>query len=104
MQNVRKVCAFFCATGLLLLTSCGGPRDQIVGKWQAQGEAGVVWEFSKNGVVRTGNTSGRYSFGDRGRIKIQTPSATFVYELAIKDDTMTWKDPSGARIELKRAP
>ncbi len=93
------------AAVLSLTAACGGPRDRILGKWKAEESANaMVWEFSKNGVVEAGNTSGRYSFGDGSRLKIQTRSATFVYELQFEDDTMIWKEPNGTRTKLKRLP
>ena len=90
---------------LLLMPACDRPRDRIVGKWKVQDDASAtVWEFSPNGAVKAGNTAGKYTFGDRRRLKIQTPSATFVYEIELKNDTMIWREPSGARTELKRVP
>lgn len=97
--------ALWCAAFLLCLTACEQSRKRIVGKWQAADNAnGMIWDFSPNGAVKVGDTAGRYTFGDRGRLKIETPSATFVYELDLKGDTMIWKDPKGARMELKRIP
>lgn len=87
------------------MTSCDHKRKGIVGKWQAaENPTAMVWDFSPKGAVKVGDTAGRYTFGDRGRLKIETPSATFVYELDLKGDTMVWKDPAGARMELKRIP
>ena len=87
----------------IALEGCNRPQDRIVGKWKMQNDA-TVWEFSKNGAVTNGNISGKYSFGDRGRMKIQTAAATFVYEVEFNDDGMAWKDPNGSRMELKRVP
>ena len=85
--------------------SCNRPQDRIVGKWKVQSDTGAtVWEFSPNGTVTTGNTTGRYTFGDRSRLKIQTRSATFVYELQLKDDSMIWREANGSRTELTRVP
>lgn len=90
---------------LLLMPACDRTRDRIVGKWKVQNDASaMVWEFASDGAVKAGNTVGKYTFGDRSRLKIQTPSATFVYEIELKDDTMIWREPSGARTELKRVP
>ena len=94
------------ALSLLLffsIASCDNRKQQIIGKWQVEGGANpIVWEFSPNGAVRTGSTLGRYTFGDRGRLKIQTQFATFVYELELATDRMIWKEPNGSRTELKR--
>lgn len=87
----------------VLLQSCDSPRKQIVGKWLVEGETReVVWEFHPNGSVTTAEAPGRYTFGSGNRLKIQTPSAIFIYELEIHGDRMTWKDSSGAKTELTR--
>lgn len=89
----------------LTLSGCDQSQDRIVGKWKVQSDASAtVWDFSKNGAVTAGNISGKYTFGDRRRLKIQTQSATFVYEIEFKDDAMIWKDPNGSRTELRRVP
>ena len=88
---------------LFAVAACDSPRDRIAGKWEVQGSSTpTVWEFSKNGAVKSGNISGKYSFGSSTRLKIQTQFATFTYESEIKGDTMTWTDPKGARTELKK--
>ena len=88
------------------LFACDGPADRIVGKWQPSGSASGAgaWEFSKNGAVKTPTGTGKYSFGDRKRLKIQTQFATFVYEVEISGDTMKWRDPNGSTTELTRVP
>ena len=102
---IARITALFGAGILLVAAACDRPQDRIVGKWKVQNDASAtVWEFSPNGAVKAGNTAGKYTFGDRSRLKIQTPSATFVYEIELKDDTMIWREPSGARTELKRVP
>lgn len=86
-----------------VLSSCNGPSNQIIGKWKVIGDSSdVVWDFARDGRVSMGDTAGRYSFGDGGRIKIQTPRATFVHQLEFADDHMIWKDPNGTRTELAR--
>jgi hypothetical protein len=88
---------------LVAITSCQSPRDRIVGKWKVDGASDtMLWEFSKNGAVKNGNMTGRYTFGDRNRLKIQTQFATFVYEIELSGDKMVWKDPNGSRTELAR--
>jgi hypothetical protein len=86
---------------VLALAGCGRSQDQIVGKWKGE-TSSTVWEFLDKGVVNNGNTSGRYSFGDSHRLKIQMPAATFVYEIDLKEDRMIWKDPNGSQTELRR--
>ncbi|MEP6809839.1 MAG: hypothetical protein ABI992_06320 [Chthoniobacterales bacterium] len=106
MRNAFSIPALVGAALFFLLAACSGPRDRIVGKWQMQGEGrgGTVWEFSRNGTVKTGDAVGKYTFGDRGRCKMQMPTATFIYDIEFADQTMTWTDPRGARTELKRVP
>jgi len=103
---VSRALPFFSVVLLLLLASCDRSHERIVGKWKVQNDASAtVWEFAKNGEVKTGNISGRYTFGDQNRIKIQTPFATFVYELNFTaEDAMVWKDPNGSQMSLKRVP
>jgi len=101
MRALRPRLAFL----LLLCTiaSCDNRKQQIIGRWQVEGGANpIVWEFSPNGAVNAGTTQGRYTFGDRGRLKIQTQFATFVYEIELAKNRMIWKEPNGSRIELKR--
>ena len=92
--------------GLILLTNmtgCGGPRRDLTGQWRTAGDANaMVWEFSGNGAVTMGSIRGRYTFGDRERIKIETPSGTAVYQIELSDDRMTLKDPRGSKLEFTR--
>ncbi|MGI8436650.1 MAG: hypothetical protein ACR2NX_07065 [Chthoniobacterales bacterium] len=88
MRNPHQWRALLSVVCLLLLDSCGGRQDQMAG---TQGESTTEWDFAKNGVVHVGRISGRYTFGDRGRMKI-------------KDNNMTWKEPNGSRTELQRVP
>ena len=100
-MSVRLAALLFLAA--VSLTSCGGPKKEIVGKWRVDGDAsGVVWEFHSNGSVTSGGAPGRYSFGDNNRLKIETRSATFVRQFEINRDHMTWREPSGAKTELVR--
>ena len=107
-EKDMRVFVFRVALGLLFLfavAACGGPKSQIVGKWKVDREGSdVVWEFASNGSVKTSTGTGTYSFGDRNRLKIQTQFATFVYELEMAGDTMTWRDPNGSVTRLKRMP
>ncbi len=83
----------------IALIGCGGPHKQIAGKWKA-GDA--VWDFASNGTLTTDGQPGRYTFGDQDRIKIQTGAATFVYQLELQSDRMTWIAPNGSKTELTR--
>jgi hypothetical protein len=88
---------------LSLLVGCGGPSREIVGKWRtSSGPDAVVWEFASNGLITIGSTRGKYSFGDSGRIKIQTPFEKSVYEVTIAHDHMTFRESTGSRIEFDR--
>ena len=94
-----------CLLLILAVSACEGPADRIVGKWKVTRDAsGSVCEFSKNAAVKTPNGSGKYSLGDRNRLKIQTQVATFVYEVEISGDTMKWREPNGSTTELTRVP
>jgi hypothetical protein len=88
---------------LSFLTGCGGPSSEIVGKWRTSSDPNaVVWEFASNGLVTIGSTRGKYSFGDSGRIKIQTPFEKSVYEVTISHDHMTFRESTGSRLEFDR--
>ena len=89
------------AVVLGVIGGCG--NRSIIGKWRMSGGAeATVWEFSSNGAVRVGDVRGRYQFGDQGRIKIETPFATAVYQLEISGDHMTLQEPGGAKLEFTR--
>jgi hypothetical protein len=88
---------------LFALVACGGIKGQIIGQWKVTSDtSGLVWEFAENGVVTSGDMRGKYSLGDRNRLKIQTPFATFVYEVKLAGNRMTWKNLSGSQTELTR--
>ncbi|MEY2496412.1 MAG: hypothetical protein QOJ45_2904 [Verrucomicrobiota bacterium] len=85
------------------MTGCGRSRQDIVGKWRAGSDSSaMVWEFSNDGSVQMGSIRGRYSFGDRERVKIETSSATSIYQIELAGDHMTLKDPSGSKLEFTR--
>lgn len=92
--------------GIILLTAlsgCGGPRREITGKWRSAGDTNtMLWEFSENGGVKLGSTQGKYSFGDRDRIKIETPSGISIYQIELSGDHMTLKDARGSTLEFIR--
>lgn len=93
------------ASALLLwaLAGCGRSDNDIVGKWRAAGDSSaLVWEFSKDSSVLMGSTRGKYSFGDRNRVKIQTPFGTSVYQIEFSGETMILKDASGSKLEFTR--
>jgi hypothetical protein len=88
---------------LSVLAARSGPSREIVGKWRTSSDPNaVVWEFADNGLVTIGSTRGKYSFGDSGRIKIQTPFEKSVYEVTISHDHMTFRESTGSRIEFSR--
>lgn len=96
---------FICLGLFLLLAGCDHPRDRIVGKWRVTpGENALIWEFSPNGRVKAGKIEGRYSFGDSQKLKTQTPSATFIYVLDLKENKMVWTAANGVKTELERLP
>jgi hypothetical protein len=101
--NHRHVRPLLSAVLLCALSCCGGPSHEIVGKWRTSNDPNaVVWEFASNRLVMIGSTRGKYTFGNTGRIKIETPSGTSVYQAAISHDQMTFQDSSGARLEFSR--
>ena len=88
-----------CATG-----GCGSSQDDIIGKWRTASDANeLVWEFSNNSSVLMGTTRGKYTFGDRDRVKIQTPFGTSVYQMELSGDNLILKDPSGSKLEFTRS-
>ena len=102
MTRLRTVAALLLT--VLLVTACDSTRKQVVGKWKAtSGSSEVVWEFFENGTLSAGGSPGRYSFGDNKRIKVQTGSATFVHQMELSGDRMTWIDPNGTKLEFTRA-
>ena len=68
----------------------------------AGAENNTVWEFSSNGSVLVGEVRGRYKFGDQGRIKIETPFATTVYQVKISSDRLVLAEPGGSKLEFTR--
>jgi hypothetical protein len=99
----RQLRLLIAAVLLSVLAACGGPSREIVGKWRTSSDSNaVVWEFAPNGLVTIGSTRGKYSFGDSGRIKIQTPFEKSVYEVTIARGHMTFRESTGSRIEFDR--
>jgi len=86
---------------VLFLIGCSEENKKIVGKWKSDG-SDVTWEFYENGTLSTDGKPGRYTFGDNERVKIQTQTATFMYQLELQGDHMTWRAPDGTRQELTR--
>lgn len=88
---------------LSAMIGCDRSRQDIAGKWRAGSESNpMVWEFANDGSVQMGSIRGRYSFGDRDRIKIETSGATSVYQIELVGDHMTLKDPSGSKLEFTK--
>lgn len=93
------------ASVFLLCTAagCGSSHNEIVGKWRTAGDANLmIWEFSKDGSVLMGSTRGKYTLGDRDRLKIQTPFGTSVYQMELSPDHMMLKDPGGLKLQFTR--
>jgi hypothetical protein len=92
------------AVVLSAMAGCGDRHHNIVGKWTMAGDSSaMVWDFSKDGAVLMGSTRGRYSFGDRHRVKIETRFGTSVYQMEFSADRMTLKDPNGSKLEFTRS-
>ena len=88
---------------LITVAGCDSSEKQIVGKWKSDGSSGeVIWEFFENGGLSVDGRPGRYTLGDRGRIKIQTQSATFLNQIKVAGDRMTWQAPDGPKQEFTR--
>ena len=101
MKNLYVISVALIA--LLALSSCDKKYERIAGKWSVIGTADpMIWEFTDDGKAITGDSRGRYNFGDNDKIKIETPSATFVYTVEFSGDRMIWKTVQGSKIELKR--
>ena len=62
----------------------------------------MVWEFAKDGSVLMGTSKGRYSLGDRNRVKIETPFGISIYQLELADNRMLLTDPTGSKLKLTR--
>jgi hypothetical protein len=91
------------ASAVLLFVMAGCGNSSIVGKWRMSGtENQIVWEFLSNGSVLVGDVRGIYKFGDQGRIKIQTPSATAVYLMNLSSDQLVLEEPGGSKLEFTR--
>lgn len=89
----------------LSLSACGDPQSQIVGRWKVTSDTSeLVWDFARDGTVTSGDIKGRYSFGSSKRMNLQTPFATFIYEVEFAHDKMTWQSPNGTKTELSRIP
>lgn len=84
------------------ITGCDRRDIDIVGKWRSGDSNAMVWEFGKDGSVLMGSAKGRYSFGDRGRVKIETPFGTSIYQLELAGDRMLLTDPTGSKLEFTR--
>jgi hypothetical protein len=100
---VKTVLILVSALVLYAMTGCGSSHHDIVGKWRAVGDSNaMVWEFSKDGSLLMGSTRGRYSFGDRERVKIETRFGTSVYQMEFSEDRMILRDPSGSKLEFTK--
>ena len=88
---------------LFVFLGCDRSENRIIGRWKVVGDpAAAVWEFSPNNAVDMAGRKGKYSFGDQGRLKVQTQFATFVYQLELPEDRMVLTEPNGTKTELER--
>jgi hypothetical protein len=96
--------AMILTSALLLcaMVGCESSQNDIIGKWRSGDSSAMVWEFAKDGSVLMGSTKGRYSFGDRNRVKIETPFGTSIYQLELADNRMLLTDPTGSKLEFTR--
>ncbi|MFL6589840.1 MAG: hypothetical protein ACJ8M4_06670 [Chthoniobacterales bacterium] len=103
MNKITYIVAFSLMIVILGLSSCSDARRHLTGKWRLGSDANPpIWEFRENGGLTMGNIQGRYSLGDRGRIKIETGSSTAVYGMSLAGDQLTLKDPRGTKLDLVR--
>ena len=84
----------------------GGPSNPIKGKWTAADN--TAWEFMEykpgedHGEVNQGAAVGRYNFEVPGRVRIETPSGTTVYQIHESTERFTLTDPNGTKLEFTR--
>ena len=94
---------FVSVVAVISFAGCDSRENSVVGKWRvAGGGDGAVWEFAANNGVDMNGRKGKYTFGDQGRLKVQTQFATFVYQLEMQDDRMVLIEPNGTRLQLER--
>ena len=87
---------------LSTLVGCDHSENNILGKWQSGDATPIVWEFAKDHSVLMGSAKGRYTLGDRQRLKIETPVGTSIYQLELTDDRMALTDRAGSRVGFTR--
>ncbi len=88
---------------IFALAACTDAKSQVIGQWKVTSDtSALLWEFAEDGTVTSGDMRGRYSFGSQNRLKIQTPFATFVYQVELAGNKMTWKNPNGSKTDLMR--
>lgn len=89
---------------MLLLTACGSVQDQLLGKWEGDfGPAKAGLEFFKDGTIITSGVpvTGKYSWLDDNRIKMEWLGVPLVFNVAFKDDVLTITG-NGVNLNLKR--
>lgn len=104
-KRAFRVPVMLLASALLLsaLAGCAKSESDIVGKWRTGADSNaIVWEFSQDGSVLMGSTRGKFTFGDQGRMKIQTPFGTSVYQIEWSADHMVLKEPSGSKLAFTK--
>lgn len=110
LVSVVIVAAFALTIGL---TGCGGQQSAIVGTWdrvtpQAQSTLNFMFmeqiEFLSNGTFvlpKFNNMSGKYSFPESDRIKIETSNGSWTYKFTLSGDRLVFDD-GGKTIEYRR--
>jgi hypothetical protein len=102
LNKTARLFVLVFAALLYTIAGCDRRDAGITGKWQSGGSNAMVWEFVPDGSVLMGSAKGRYSFGDRNRLKIETSFGTSIYQLELADNRMLLTDPTGSKLEFTR--
>lgn len=102
-KSLRLSALILTSTFLLCTTvGCENSQNDIIGKWRSGDSTAMVWEFARDHSVLMGSMKGRYTFGDRRRLKIETPLGTSIYQLELTDNRLLLTDPTGSKLEFTR--
>ncbi len=103
-QTRTALLRFAAVAVIFALAACSSNvKREIIGQWKVRSDtSGLVWEFAENGTVTSGDMRGRYTLGTQHLLKIQTPFATFIYQVELAGDKMTWRNTNGATTDLTR--
>ena len=92
-----------------MLVGCS-PKNSIVGKWNLTSGGYEKIEFFKEGTIlseqETYRVSGKYSFLDDSRIKVElaiNPNHPFFYTVSFSGGELTMTDQNGKVLKYKRA-